>query len=145
MLEFYIIWFIIGFGVNGENGISYAVVAELRITSRKGFIGGIMQGFYALGALLGAVTATFATFKTLFLIAGLISLLSFAFYPFIPEERVRSNEINSRFLDVFSPTLLRITILGSIVSLSSFLFIIPTFELIPTILKNDELIAIGIF
>jgi hypothetical protein len=36
-------------GVNGENGISYAIVAELRFTNLRGFAGGLMQGLYAIG------------------------------------------------------------------------------------------------
>ena len=142
LIELYALWFIIGLGVNGENGISYAVIAELRLVSFRGLLGGIMQGFYALGALLGAITALILgkDFMGLFLIAGLLSLISFAFYPFIPEARFIGK---SKFSDIFKGNVLVLTVIGSIASLSSFLFIIPAFELLPTIVKNDEVIAIG--
>ncbi|BDC19761.1 MFS transporter [Acidianus sp. HS-5] len=143
LIELYVLWFIIGLGVNAENGISYVIVAELRLTNLRGFLGGIMQGFYALGALLGAITASIVgNFLFVFLIPGIISLLSFAFYPFIPEEKAKYN-VRSKLTDIFSQRMIWLTIISSIASLSSFLFIIPAFELMPTILENNELIAIG--
>ncbi|BAB66082.1 MFS transporter [Sulfurisphaera tokodaii] len=144
LLELYILWFIIGFGVNGENGISYVIIAELRLTNLRGFLGGMMQGFYALGALLGAITTTFMgdRFLLIFLIAGIVSLLSFIFYPFIPEEKVKY-ESRSRLTDIFSQKMIGLTAISSIASLTSFLYIISAFELLPTILQNNELVAIG--
>ena len=144
LIELYVLWFIIGLGVNGENGISYVIVAELRLTNLRGFLGGLMQGFYALGALLGAITATLVgeNFMLVFLIAGLVSLVSFLFYPFIPEERMKFVN-RSRLSDIFSSRMLTLTVISSIASLSSFLFIIPAFELMPTVLRNNEIVAIG--
>ncbi len=143
LIELYVLWFIIGLGVNAENGISYVIIAELRLTNLRGFLGGVMQGFYALGALLGAVTASVVgNFLLVFLIPGVISLLSFAFYPFIPEEKIKYN-VKSKLTDIFSQRMIRLTVISSIASLSSFLFIIPAFELMPTVLKSNELVAIG--
>ncbi|BCU70110.1 MFS transporter [Stygiolobus caldivivus] len=144
LLELYILWFVIGLGVNGENGISYVIVAELRLSNLRGFLGGVMQGFYALGALLGAITATLVggDFLLIFLIAGLASLLSFVFYPFIPEERVKYGN-KSKLSDIFSSRMIVLTVVSSIASLTSFLFIIPAFELMPTILRDDTLVAVG--
>ncbi|QXJ28704.1 hypothetical protein J5U23_01573 [Saccharolobus shibatae B12] len=144
LLELYILWFIIGFGVNGENGVSYVIVAELRLTNLRGFLGGMMQGFYALGALLGAITATLigSKFMLIFLVAGIISLLSFIFYPFIPEEKMKY-ENKSKLIDIFSQKMVGLTIISSVASLASFLFIISAFELLPTILQNNEIVAIG--
>jgi len=31
-------------GINGENGISYAVIAKLQFTNLRGFTEGLMQG-----------------------------------------------------------------------------------------------------
>ncbi|EZQ02266.1 MFS transporter [Candidatus Acidianus copahuensis] len=146
--ELYGLWFLIGFGVNGENGISYAIIAELRFTNLRGFLGGLMQGFYALGALLGAITSLFITnFRLIFLVPGLIFALSFLLWPFVPEEKSRFP--GSKISEIFRKDIIKITIIGSIVSLASFLFIIPAFSLMPTTLqllhfKNyDVIIAIG--
>ncbi|AWR96729.1 MFS transporter [Acidianus sulfidivorans JP7] len=151
LIELYILWFLVGVGVNGENGISYAIVAELRFTNLRGLSGGIMQGLYALGSLLGALTAFFVggiDWRYMFLIAGGISFISFIFWLFIPEEKFRGN-IKMKISDIFSKNLIRITIIGSIISLASFLYLIPVFSLMPTTLEDlhvtsyDLIIAIG--
>ncbi|ARM75204.1 MFS transporter [Acidianus manzaensis] len=151
LIELYVLWFFVGVGVNGENGISYAIVAELRFTNLRGFSGGIMQGLYALGSLLGALTATFIApinWRYMFIVTGLISLISFIFWIWIPEEKFKGN-IKMKISDIFSKNLLKITIIGSIISLASFLYLIPVFSLMPTTLEDlhvsnyDIIIAIA--
>ncbi|MCY0850052.1 MFS transporter [Sulfuracidifex metallicus] len=134
--ELYVLWFLVGMGVNGENGISYAIIAELRFTNLRGFAGGIMQGLYAIGSLLGAITAFFISYwGEIFLIAGGISLLSFLFWLWIPEQKF-SMKTEMKFSSIFSPTLIRTTVLGSVISLASFLYLIPAFSLMPTVLQD---------
>ncbi|AWR94131.1 MFS transporter [Acidianus brierleyi] len=137
--ELYIIWFLVGVGVNGENGISYAVIAELQFTNLRGFAGGLMQGLYSIGSLIGAITAFLIVpsfgWRYLFLIAGLISLLSFLFWIWIPEEKWKGR-VQMKISEIFSKDLRRLTIIGSILSLASFLYLIPAFSLMPSILQN---------
>jgi MFS family permease len=150
--ELYILWFLVGIGVNGENGISYAVVAELEFTHLRGFAGGLMQGLYSIGSLIGAVSAFLIVpalgWRYLFLIVGLISLFSFLFWIWIPEEKWKGRA-KMVISDIFSHNLRRLTIIGSILSLASFLYLIPAFSLMPTILQNlrvsnyDIIIAIA--
>jgi MFS family permease len=135
--ELYVLWFLVGMGVNGENGISYAIVAELRFTNLRGFAGGLMQGLYAIGSLLGAVTSAFiiSSWRDIFLFAGGFSLLSFLFWIWIPEEKF-TRKIKMRVSEIFSSSVIRITVLGSIISLASFLYLIPAFSLMPTVLQQ---------
>lgn len=82
--ELYVLWFIVGLGVNGENGVSYTLVAELRLSGRRGTVGGLMQGLYAVGTLLGALTASLilprgpSAWRLMFLASGAASLASLA-------------------------------------------------------------------
>ncbi len=150
--ELYILWFLVGIGVNGENGISYAVIAELEFTELRGFAGGLMQGLYSIGSLIGALSAFLIVpdfgWRFLFLVVGLISLISFLFWKWIPEEKWKG-KVKMSVSDIFSKNLRRLTIIGSILSLASFLYLIPAFSLMPTILQNlnitdyDIIIAIA--
>jgi len=49
-------WFLVGFGVNAENGITYALVAE-NWRSGRGLMGGLVQGIYFVGIVLDAVVS----------------------------------------------------------------------------------------
>ncbi|MFP3315355.1 MAG: MFS transporter [Caldivirga sp.] len=54
--ELYMFWFLVGFGVNAENGITYALVAE-NWRSGRGLMGGLVQGIYFVGIVLDAVVS----------------------------------------------------------------------------------------
>ncbi|PSN97864.1 MFS transporter, partial [Candidatus Marsarchaeota G2 archaeon ECH_B_SAG-C16] len=55
LIELLAVWFLIGFGVNGENGLSYVYAAELSSPQKRGFIGSVMQGLYYLGGITDLV------------------------------------------------------------------------------------------
>ncbi|AOL16259.1 MFS transporter [Sulfolobus sp. A20] len=123
---FYIIWFLIGFGVNAVNGISYVYVAELAPTKTRGFIGSIMQGFYFLGAILGLLISFVVRGNIFiyFLIISILSLISIPLWIFIPESKWRGN-----FSFKLPKDLIKVTIFGSLFSIGSFLFLVPLVSL----------------
>ena len=145
--ELYFLWFLVGIGVNGENGISYALVSEFENTLHRGMTGGFMQGLYAIGSLLGAFSAYIIierlslNFRAFFIIIGIISLISLTFWNRIPESNMwlkHKNSLNNKIEinKIFTGHSRNITIFGSLISLGSFLFIIPLFSLAPTELEN---------
>lgn len=72
--ELYVLWFIVGVGVNSLNGVSYAVVVEV-LRSSKGVFGGLMQGLYFAGFLLDVVTfALLRYWRPYLLTVGAVSL-----------------------------------------------------------------------
>jgi len=142
--ELYILMFFIGAGVNGENGISYVLISLLEKTKFRGTLGGFMQGLYALGALLGAITASIilpeygiAAWRYVFLITGIISLFSIVFWFFIPDFKInieKHKKLNIK--DIFNKNVINLTLFGSIFAFASFMFLIPLFSLAPTYLEN---------
>ncbi|AEB95437.1 MFS transporter [Metallosphaera cuprina] len=140
----YLIWFIIGFGVNGENGLSYAYAAELAPPRYRGLVGSLMQGLYFIGGLIGLIWAIlFKNVNAYFLSLGLISCLSFALWFLIPESRWR----NRSYRGSTSRDLIRTVILGSIFAVGSFLFIVPLVSLSFTVLsmlKVDSFLILSI-
>ncbi len=129
--ELYLLWFLVGFGVNSENGISYAVIVEAW-RSNQGLLGGIMQGLYPVGMLLDAATSFLvrswrpymAIIGTVSLIISLLCLLA------IPETRSQSRRAN--YWEIFSPQYRSITALGTILVASAFMFTVPFISLVPT-------------
>lgn len=143
--ELYILMFFIGAGVNGENGISYVLISSMEKTKFRGTLGGFMQGLYALGALLGAITASIilprygmAAWRYVFLTAGIISLSSIIFWFFIPDFKIDTQKSYKKLniKDIFNKNVINLTLFGSIFAFASFMFLIPLFSLAPTYLEN---------
>ncbi|MEM3225692.1 MAG: MFS transporter [Saccharolobus sp.] len=136
----YLAWFIIGFGVNGENGLSYAYAAELSPQGYRGFVGSIMQGLYFIGALMGLIWSfLFRNIETYFLSLGLLSSLSFVLWFLIPESKWRTKRSNVKVA--------KTVILGSIFAIGSFLFIVPLVSLsfsVLSILKVNSFLILSI-
>ncbi|AWR98397.1 MFS transporter [Metallosphaera hakonensis] len=126
---FYVLWFLIGFGVNGENGLSYVYAAELSPPKYRGLVGSIMQGLYFVGGLLGLIWASVFKLNLYFLSLGVVSLISLALWPLIPESTRRSRSNPS------AHGLFKITFLGAIFSVGSFLFVVPLVSLSFTLLS----------
>ena len=143
--QLYVLMFFVGAGVNGENGISYVLISFLQKTRLRGTIGGFMQGLYALGALLGAITAStilprYGTmaWRYVFLITGIVSLFSLISWLFIPDFS-NDNFGKHRMLNVteiFNRNVIKLTLFGSIFAFASFMFLIPLFSLAPTYLQD---------
>jgi len=143
--QLYALMFFVGAGVNGENGISYVLISFLEKTRLRGTVGGFMQGLYALGALLGAITAStilprYGTmaWRYVFLITGIVSLFSLISWLFIPDFS-NDNFGKHRMLNVteiFNRNVIKLTLVGSIFAFASFMFLIPLFSLAPTYLQD---------
>ncbi|BBD72002.1 hypothetical protein HS1genome_0391 [Sulfodiicoccus acidiphilus] len=135
--ELYALWFLVGFGVNGENGISYVILAEASFTSLRGLNGGLVQGTYDLGVLLGALTASLVGgWREVFLVAGLAGLLGVPFWVGVESTHRRSKRVP--LTSIFRGGLLRLTVVGSALSLSSLLLVVALFSLAPTILSTER-------
>ncbi|BBL46879.1 MFS transporter [Metallosphaera sedula] len=132
----YVLWFLIGFGVNGENGISYAYAAELSSPRYRGFVGSIMQGLYFIGGLLGLIWAfLFRNLEIYFFSLGVVSLVSFILWFLIPESTRRGHSTSGKV------SIFKVVILGSIFAVGSFLFVVPLVSLSFTLLSSLRLDA----
>ncbi|QKQ99123.1 MFS transporter [Metallosphaera tengchongensis] len=139
---FYFLWFLIGFGVNGENGLSYVYAAEISPPSYRGFVGSIMQGLYFIGGLLGLLWADiFRSIETYFLTLGLLSLVSYLLWFSIPESKVRSR---GSFSSLRSKNLTKVLVLGSVFAVGSFLFVVPLVSLSFTLFSFFRLPAFSL-
>lgn len=133
LIELYIIWFMVGFGVNAENGISYAVVAE-NWSKGRGLMGGFMQGLYFVGLVLGSLTAVLTgNWTKMALTTGLVSMIvSIPSALLIPETIRRRSIRNISYSNLFKGRYLKITLWGTVLVASAFLYTIPLVSLAPT-------------
>ncbi|MBP1357309.1 MAG: MFS transporter, partial [Sulfolobus sp.] len=131
----YAIWFLIGFGVNGDNGLSYVYAVELSPPESRGLVGSIMQGLYDIGALLGALLSAIHNVRLYFIIISVLALSSLGLWFLIPESRVRTSFKPSK---IFKGELSKVTILGSIFAIGSFLFLVPLVSLTDNFLKEQD-------
>jgi len=134
--ELYMFWFLVGFGVNAENGITYALVAE-NWRSGRGLMGGLVQGIYFVGIVLDAVVSGIIRNWRLVLVSvGASSLaLSLPLVMLVPETVGRIGLRQVSYGDLFRGRLLAVTILSTILVASAFLYTIPLVSLAPTYLK----------
>lgn len=131
----YLVWFLIGFGVNGDNGLSYVYTVELSSPKSRGLIGSIMQGLYDIGALLGALLSAVHDVKLYFTIISILALTSIGLWFLIPEYRIKTPFRPSK---VFRGELTKVTALGSIFAIGSFLFLVPLVSLTKTYLQYQD-------
>ncbi|MCI2413850.1 MAG: MFS transporter [Candidatus Aramenus sp.] len=124
---YYVLWFLIGFGVNGDNGVSYVLIAEFSPPSLRATFGSLMQGFYFLGAMIGASLSAFLGFREFLLTISLLSLLSFLPWAKVPESKFRGGKF--RPVEVFSRKHKGITVFGSMAVVGAFLFLVPLVSL----------------
>jgi Major Facilitator Superfamily. len=81
------LWVIVGFGVNAENGITYAIVVKLFETSR-GTFGGFLQGLYFIGMSIDTLLALFLKdVYSYFFIIGLTGAFSAVLFLILPESK----------------------------------------------------------
>lgn len=138
---FYLIWFLIGFGVNAVNGISYVYAAELSPPSIRGLIGSIMQGLYFLGAILGLLIS-FVTKETIFpyyTIIFVLSAISIPLWFLIPESKWKA-----KFSFRVSREFVKVTVFGSLFSIGAFLLLVPLVSLSFTLFSSLKLNAYAV-
>ncbi|BCU66709.1 MFS transporter [Sulfolobales archaeon HS-7] len=143
ILIFFPLLFLVGLGVNGENGVSYALVAEW-LKGKRGFTGGFMQGLYFLGAILSAISAGYLTFlgtnywRTVLTLLGTITIIIGVITYALPESEVWretrnvSNSVKGDSLGNY----MGITLAGSAIAIGSLLYLVPTITLLPTLLEK---------
>lgn len=118
--ELYAVWFIAGFGVNSENGITYPIIAE-NWTKGRGLMGGAVQGLYFIGLMIDAiVTSLVAQWRLALTIIGVIN-----------------------YGELFSKDYLLVTIFGTILVASAFLLTIPLVSLAPTYIQVMRVEQLG--
>ncbi len=140
--ELYACWFMVGFGANAENGISYAVIVEL-LRGSRGIVGGAIQGLYFIGMMLDVLTLLLVGFWRTYMVAvGTISLVVSVFGIMLIPETIRGKSEAHKLQEIFEGKLLPITLLGTIIIAASFMYTIPIATLIPPILRSSNLLAL---
>jgi len=141
--DLYLCWFIVGFGANAENGISYALIVEL-LKGSRGLVGGAVQGLYFVGMMLDVLTLSFIGYwRTYMAVVGTLSLvISVIGILMVPETAVKRGEENRKLMKIFSAGLLPVTVLGTLLVAASFLYTIPIATLVPSVLKSGNLLAL---
>jgi len=132
----YVLWFLIGFGVNAQNGVSYPVIVET-LRRSSGTVGGVMQSFYFLGFLLDSVVFIFFHYwRTYLMVAGIITLLFSVPFSSMIRETGGRRIAAGRETD---PDFIRHTVAFSIVVIGAFMFSVPLMAVVPTLLSSVHL------
>jgi len=133
--ELYVFWFLVGFGVNAENGITYAVVTE-NWRSKRGLMGGVLQGIYFVGILFDAlVSSVIVNWRLVLIHIGITSLALLPLILIVPETTGRVGLGSVGYGELFRGSLLIITVLSTVLVSSAFLYTIPLVSLAPTYLS----------
>jgi len=128
----YACWFLIGFGVNAQNGISYPVLVET-LRRSSGTIGGTMQSLYFLGFMLDSVLFVFLHYwRTYLMAAGLVSLL-LAVPASLAIEETGSRRMSGK--TERDPNFLRYTVAFSIIVIGAFMFSVPLMADVPSVIS----------
>ncbi|MGC8607093.1 MAG: MFS transporter [Vulcanisaeta sp.] len=132
----YVFWFLVGFGVNAENGITYAVITEVWKGGR-GLMGGLVQGIYFVGILMdAALTSIIPSWRIALFIVGALSLvLSVPLVITIPETTSKVGISRVGYGELFRGKYLLLTVLSTALVASAFLYTIPLVSLAPTYLS----------
>ena len=150
-------WFLVGSGVNGENGASYALIAEGIARERRGVIGSTMAGLYFAGALVGvAITGLILTrfpsaWRSVLLVGGILVVLSWVLVWWqIPESDVwRARAVSDAHAvslpasTMFRPPFRRVTIGGTLLAIGGLLYLVPFLSLISTYLETTHHWSVG--
>ncbi|AFZ71123.1 sugar phosphate permease [Caldisphaera lagunensis DSM 15908] len=137
LIELFICWFFIGFGVNAENGIAYALIVET-LGSYTGSFGGLVQGLYYIGFGLDVLTYRFiAYWRTLFLIVGIISLaIGLPSSIIIKETLKRTQTKPVGIRNLFNIEYRYKTILLSLIVIGAFLLSVPLLSIVPSFMEK---------
>ncbi|MCY0859826.1 MAG: MFS transporter [Sulfolobaceae archaeon] len=133
LFELYLAWFLIGFGVNGDNGLSYVYAVELSTPSNRGFVGSLMQGFYYLGALVDAILAIIHNVFLYFLVMFILSAIGIGLVLLIPQPKIKMPRFQPS--KILKGNLGRVTLFGSLFAIGSFFFLVPLVSLADTFLS----------
>lgn len=133
--ELYVAWFLVGFGVNAQNGVYYPVIVEL-LKRFQGSLGGLVQGLYFIGYMVDAVLYSVVPFwRAYFLMIGAITVAASASILFVPET-VTPSAGPRRGLKAFDRGLALMTVGLSAVVVGAFMFSIPLLSLVPSFITT---------
>jgi MFS family permease len=125
------LWAIVGFGVNAENGITYAIVVKIFETSRGAF-GGFLQGLYFIGMSIDSLLALFLKgVYVYFFTVSLTGAFSAVLFLILPESRLDKRKSSER-LKKYSKSL----VLGSLISFSAFFYTIVLVTFVSSFIKE---------
>ncbi|MFB6489952.1 MAG: MFS transporter [Thermoproteus sp. AZ2] len=130
----YAAWLSVGFGVNAENGIAYAVIAETWRGGRPGLIGGLTQGLYFIGMFLDAALS-FLPWRLLLVLIGVASAATAPLALLVPEGAGRRGKAPP-LAEIFRGGLLAVTALASALVAAAFMYTIPLATLAPDYLEE---------
>ncbi|MEM0121125.1 MAG: MFS transporter [Thermoprotei archaeon] len=135
LYELYIVWFIMGIGVNSQNGISYPLLVET-LQKSTGTIGGAIQGLYFLGFLLDALFYTLIrAWRAYFLLSGLLSLVLSVPSALVLVETGGKKTLAAQKQRI-SGKLLNYTIILSMITVAAFMLSVSLTGVVPTLLDS---------
>ncbi|MEM0127517.1 MAG: MFS transporter [Thermoplasmatales archaeon] len=137
LIEIFALWFVIGFGVNAQNGVSYPVVVET-LQHSTGTMGGLLQSLYFAGFLLDSLASiAFPYWRTFLIACGIIALVpSIAFSIAIRE--TRKGGLIRYSIRSMRGKLAVYTVAFSAVVAGAFMFSVPLMGVVPTYLREID-------
>ncbi|MGC8666217.1 MAG: MFS transporter [Conexivisphaera sp.] len=139
--EIYAAWFVAGFGVNSQNGISYPVVVET-LRRSTGTIGGAMQSLYFIGFLLDSLTYMyFHWWRTYLVVVGVASLILSVPPAAMIRETARRSARRAGIRSL-GGRLVLYTVAFSAVVAGAFMLSVPLMGVVPTLLYGMGMGAI---
>ncbi|MEM4778318.1 MAG: MFS transporter [Thermoplasmatales archaeon] len=135
LIEIYVLWFIIGFGVNAQNGSSYPIVVET-LQRSTGVTGGLLQSLYFLGFLLDSITfVSFHYWRTFLVVCGLIALVPSISVSLFLRETGRKGVARAGISSIRGKLAIY-TVGFSAVVAGAFMFSVPLMGVVPTYLRE---------
>ncbi|MDP8023782.1 MAG: MFS transporter [Nitrososphaeria archaeon] len=126
-----LLWAVVGFGVNAENGITYALVVKMFRASRGAF-GGFIQGLYFVGMSADALLSIFLrNVYAYFFLIGILGILTAILFMLLPKSEPYKQKNEGSVINY--PKRL---ILGSLISFSAFFYTIVLVTFIPLFVKG---------
>ncbi|GGM70987.1 MFS transporter [Thermogymnomonas acidicola] len=134
--ELYALWFIIGIGVNSQNGISYPLLVET-LRRSTGLLGSVMQGLYFIGFLLDTgFYFVFHYWRTYFLASGIFALVFSLPLAIILVEPSRVRRFQGRGQGITGKLRLY-TVALSLITVGAFMLSVPLMSVVPTLFQQD--------
>ena len=126
-----LLWAVVGFGVNAENGITYALIVRMFKASRGAF-GGFVQGLYFVGMSADALLSILLKdVYAYFFIIGILGILTAILFALLPRSEHKKQKNEGSVIEHS-----RGLILGSLISFSAFFYTIVLVTFVPLFVKG---------
>ncbi len=133
------LWFFVGFGVNAENGITYAFIVDYFRSSRA-TLGSFIQALYFIGMFIdSAASIVLRNLYVYFVAIGFASLLSLILILKLPDVEKKRIKRGAKLKMSYAA----LTI-GSLLSFSAFLYTITLVTYAPVILGNFKTMVLSL-